>query len=63
MPQNEDRGEVTGLDAGRKTDDAAVAREHPEEHPEIGLKGGRRVIEQRPEDQREVVEETTKVTG
>lgn len=61
MPQDEKRGEVRGRDAGRKTQDSAVSHVHPEDHAEIGLKGGRRDIEQLPEDQREVVNETTEI--
>lgn len=63
MPQDEKRGEVTGQAAGRKQEDSAIERTHPEEHPEIGLKGGRRDIEQMDDEDREIVDETTDVDG
>jgi hypothetical protein len=61
MPGNEERGEVRGRDAGRKTEDAALSHVHPEDHVEIGLKGGRRDIEQLSNDQQDVVDETIEI--
>lgn len=58
MPGDEARGEVRGRDAGRKSEDGALSHVHPEDHVEVGLKGGRRDIEQLDADDRAVVDET-----